>query len=126
MPGPFKLENSVSIKPAVYLALFVGAVLSTGCSKEDPSRVAATKATAANVTANAPGQKQHASACDMVTASEMSAIVGTAVTAAAGGNERPPRQTECEYVSAAGSSLGPTYRSTGAPVTQRPWGPPRG
>jgi hypothetical protein len=103
--GLFKLENFVSIKP-VYLTLFVGAVLSTGCPKEEPSRVAATKATAANATTSGPGQKQHASACDMVTASEMSAIVGAAVTAAAGGNERPPRQTECEYVSAAGTSLG--------------------
>ena len=40
----------------------------------------------------------------MVTPSEMSAILGGAVAAAPGGNDRPPSSTECIYSSAAGPS----------------------
>jgi hypothetical protein len=91
----------MGIKSAVCLTLFVSAVFSSGCSKEEASRVAATTTTAAKATTSAPGQKQRARACDMVTQSEMSAILGGAVAAAAGGNERPPTKTECMYSSAA-------------------------
>lgn len=44
------------------------------------------------------------SACQLVTQSEMSAILGRAVVAASGGNERPPSATECIYSPAAGRS----------------------
>jgi hypothetical protein len=92
------------IKPAVYLTLCLCAVFGTGCSKEEASRTAATRATAAKATTIAPGQKQRASACSMVTQSEMSAILGSAVAAAPGSNERPPSQTECDYSPVAGPS----------------------
>ena len=95
----------MGIKPAVYLTLFLSAVFSTGCSKEEASRVAATTATAAKATAIARGQKPRARACDMVTQSEMSAILGGAVAAAAGSRELPPSKTQCIYSSAAGSSV---------------------
>jgi hypothetical protein len=94
----------MGMKPAMYLTLFLSAVFSTGCSKKEESRVPAPRATAAKATTNAPGQKQRAGACDMVTPSEMSAILGSAVAAAAGSNERPPSQTECDYSSVAGPS----------------------
>ena len=77
----------MDIKPSVYLSLFLSAVFSTGCSKTEASHVAATTATAAKATAIARGQKQRARACDMVTQSEMSAILGGAVAAAAGSTE---------------------------------------
>jgi hypothetical protein len=92
-------------KPAALLTLFLGAIFSVGCSKDEAPQVAATTATpeAATAATAAPEQKQRASACDLVTASEMSAILGGTVTAAAGGNERPPTSTECIYSSVAGS-----------------------
>jgi len=77
---------------------------SAGRSKEETSRAAATTATAAKATTIAPGQKQRARACDMVMPSEMSAILGGAVAAAAGSRELPPSKTQCIYSSAAGSS----------------------
>jgi hypothetical protein len=101
--GLSRLGNSMGIKPVMYFTLFLSAVFSAGCSKE-ASRVPATGTTAAKATTSAPGQKQRARACDMVTPSEMSAILGSAVAAAAGSNERPPSQTECDYSSVAGSS----------------------
>jgi len=94
----------MDIKPSVYLSLFLSAVFSTGCSKTEASHVAATTATAAKATAIARGQKQRARACDMVTQSEMSAILGGAVAATAGSRELPPSKTQCIYSSAAGSS----------------------
>ena len=93
----------MGIKPAVYLTLSLGAVFSSGCSKEGASRVAAKTGTAAKATM-APGQTPRARACDMVTQSEMSAILGGAVAAAAGSRELPPSKTQCIYSSAAGST----------------------
>lgn len=90
----------MSLKPAVYLTLFLSAVFSAACSNEEPSRVGATTATAAKATTIAPGQNKRTKACDMVTPSEMSAILGFAVTAAPGTNEIPPTRTECIYSSA--------------------------
>lgn len=86
------------IKPAVYLTLFLSAVFSSVCSKQEASRAAATTATAAK------SKIKRARACDMVTQSEMSAILGGAVAAAAGSRELPPSMTQCIYSSAAGSS----------------------
>ena len=94
-------------KPAALLTLFLGAVFSVGCSKDEAPQVAATTATP-EAAPPAPDQKQRASACDLVTASEMSAILGGEVTASAGSNERPPTATECMYspVAGAGQEVG--------------------
>ena len=83
--------------------LSVSAVFSTGCSKDKAPPVAARTVTAAKAATIAPGQKQRPKACDMVTQSEMSAILGDAVAAAAGSRELPPSKTQCIYSSAAGS-----------------------
>lgn len=93
----------MGIKRAVNLTLFL-AVFSTGCFKEGASRNTASTATAARSTTIAPGQKQRARACDMVTQSEMSAILGGAVAAAAGSRELPPSKTQCIYSSTSGST----------------------
>lgn len=104
----FKLENLVRTERVALLTLCVSALFSTGCSKEGAAPVAAktappvARAATVKATAVAPDSKQHASACDMVTQAEMSAILGGAVVAAAGGNDRPPSSTECIYSSAAG------------------------
>jgi len=90
----------MSSKPAVYLTIFLSAVFGSGCSKQEGSRVAATTATAAKATTVAPGERHRARACDMVTPTEMSAILGGPVTAAAGALEIPPTRTECIYSSA--------------------------
>jgi hypothetical protein len=80
---------------ALPLAL-AGAFILSGCSKQAP----ATDAETAAVSAAAPAAtKVRVRACDMVTEAEMSAILGGAVAAAPGGNERPPAQTECVYSS---------------------------
>lgn len=98
------------IQSMALLSFCVGALFSTGCSKQEASPVAATTvpspaaATTANAAAVAPPGKKHGKGCDIVTQAEMSTILGGAVVAAAGGNERPPSSTECIYSSAAGSS----------------------
>ena len=98
--------NSESI---ALLALCLTVLSCTGCSKEAASPVTPTTATSPPA-ANAGGAKaaavsrKHMSACQIVTPAEMSAILGSAVNAAAGDNERPPAATECIYSSAAGSS----------------------
>lgn len=74
-----------------------------GCSKSGSSSHAAPSSPASATSASATGTK-HAKACEIVTQAEMSAILGGAVTAAAGSNERPPSQTECIYSPAQGSS----------------------
>lgn len=88
--------------PAAFLVVLLCAGFSTGCSRSETPQVAATTATppAANAV---PEQEKRAKACDLVTAAEMSTILGGAVTAAAGGNERPPSATECIYSSGAGA-----------------------
>ena len=100
--------------PLALLAVCFTALAATGCSKEGASPVAATIATTAATAATAsatakattvaPASGKRASACDMVTQAEMSAILGGTVVAAAGGNDRPPSSTECIYSSAAGPS----------------------
>jgi hypothetical protein len=85
-----------------FIAICV-AVAGSGCSKND----AAAPAQLAAAAKSGPGGAEiakHASACELVTAAEMSTILGGAVTAAAGGNERPPSSTECIYSSAGGSN----------------------
>ena len=91
--------------PIALVSLGLSAVLGFGCAKEGPSPVDATTASSAataEATASAPDSKQRVSACDMVTQAEMSAILGGAVTAALGGNQRPPTSTECIYSSVDG------------------------
>ena len=86
--------------PTVLFSFCLIAVLGSGCSKENPVSVDATAAPSATATgtmAVTPDSKQHVNACDMVTQSEMSAILGGEVTAAPGGNDRPPSSTECIY-----------------------------
>jgi len=76
--------------------VLAGAFILSGCSKQGPATDAATAA----VSAAAPAAtKVRGKACDMVTEAEMSAILGGAVAAAPGGNERPPSSTECIYSS---------------------------
>lgn len=91
-------------RPAVVLSLMLVTFISAGCSKQAPSP--APGAPAATVEAAAPAPAQHASACDLVTASEMSAILGGTVQAKAGGNERSPAATECLYQSPAAQTTG--------------------
>ena len=97
-------------KPAVVLSLMLVTFISAGCSKQAPSPAAgapaATVEAAAAAPAPSPAPAQHASACDLVTASEMSAILGGTVQATAGGNERPPAATECIYQSPAAQTTG--------------------
>jgi hypothetical protein len=106
----FELENSMCTERVALLALCLSALICTGCSKEGALSGAATTAPAAvtatsgKATAVSPDTKKRASACDMVTQAEMSAILGGVVVAEAGGNDRPPASTECIYSSAAGSS----------------------
>lgn len=82
-------------EPIALLALCLSALLSGGCSKEGATPE--DKATTAT-----PVSRKRASACELVTPTEMSAILGGAVLATAGGNDRPPASTECIYSSAAG------------------------
>ena len=85
-------------KPAVILSLALATMFSAGCSKQEASPAAGAPAAAAEAAAAAaPAPAQHATACELVTAAEMSAILGATVKASAGGNERPPAQTECIY-----------------------------
>lgn len=81
--------------------LCLGALLLAGCSKETTQPAASATGT---VAATAPASKARAKACEMVTAAEMSAILGGPVLAAAGGNDRPPSSTECIYSPADGSN----------------------
>lgn len=70
-------------------------VMLAGCSRQEA-------APASPVAATAPAKvpaKALAKACDLVTAAEMSVILGGTVTAAPGGNEYPPAKTECIYSS---------------------------
>jgi hypothetical protein len=96
--------------PLALLAFCCIALVGTGCSKESASPVAtkassAAPATIAKAPAVAPDSKKRTKACEMVAQAEMSAILGGAVVAAAGGNDRPPSSTECIYSSAAVPSL---------------------
>ena len=97
-------------EPVALLALCLSALVCAGCSKEGAlpgsttTATAAATATSGTNSAVSPDSKKRAKACDMVTQAEMSAILGGAVVAAAGGNDRPPASTECIYSSAAGPS----------------------
>lgn len=81
----------MSIDALRLLPLCLGALMLASCSKQqaDPPAVPPT-------VAKAPA-KARPNACDLVTAAEMSTILGGPVVAAAGGNEYPPRKTECIY-----------------------------
>jgi hypothetical protein len=94
----------MGIKRAVQLTLLVSAVFSAGCSRDGASRATATAAVTGKAAPLARGQIHRAKACDMVTQSEMSAILGGAVAAAAGSRELPPSKTQCIYSSVAGSN----------------------
>ena len=93
-------------KPVVILTLFLATLASASCSKEETPQAATAAASPAEPATAAPAQPQHASACALVTAGEMSTILGGTVQASAGGNERPPSSTECIYTSAGGAALG--------------------
>ncbi len=98
-------------RPVIALSFFLGALASSGCSRQEAAPSAGTPATTADApaapAAAAPATAQHARACELVTASEMSTILGGTVQATAGGNERPPAATECIYQS-------PTAQTTGS------------
>ena len=104
--------------------LCLGALLLAACSKEASTPTA----TGANTTATAPtpGAKKRGKACDMVTAAEMSTILGGPVIAAPGGNDRPPSSTECIYSPADGSNPAnaemPNGSSTPYAELQVDWG----
>lgn len=93
-------------KPAVILSLALATMFSAGCSKQEASPAAGAPAAAAEAAAAAPAPAQHATACELVTAAEMSAILGGTVQASAGGNERPPAATECLYQSPTATNTG--------------------
>ena len=93
-------------KPAIVLSFVLASLAITGCSKQEATPAAGVPAAAADAPAAAPAAAQHASACDLITAAEMSAILGGSVQASAGGNERPPTATECIYQSANASTTG--------------------
>ena len=96
-------------KPVIVVSLLLGTLVSAGCSKQEPSPdsgAAAATAPTAESSPAAPAQAQHAKACDLVTAAEMSEILGGAVQASAGGNERPPAATECIYQSPNATTAG--------------------
>ena len=76
--------------PLRLLPLCLAALLFAACSKQESAPAAQP------AVANAPA-KLRAKACELVTAAEMSAILGGPVAAAPGGNEYPPRKTECIY-----------------------------
>ena len=87
----------MQFKPFMVLTLALATLAATGCSKDAAAPdIAAATATAEAATA-APAPAQHATACTLVTAAEMSAIFGSPVVASAGSNERPPAATECIY-----------------------------
>jgi hypothetical protein len=88
-------------KPPIVLCLLLGTIVSTGCSKQEssPGAGAPTPTAEASAAAPAAAPARHASACDLVTGAEMSAILGGTVQTSAGGNERPPAATECIYQS---------------------------
>lgn len=99
----------MKFKPAIVLFLLLGSVVSAGCSRQAPSPAPGTPdATAANADAApaAPTPTQHARACDLITAAEMSTILGGTVQTSAGGNERPPAATECIYQSPGATTTG--------------------
>jgi hypothetical protein len=80
----------------IALSLVVGSsICLNGCSSQDASPGAAASAT---TTAAA---RVHGKACDMVTAAEMSAILGGAVTAVA--KEGAPGWTQCIYSPVSGT-----------------------
>ena len=81
-------------------SLCMGSLLLLAACSKPTAGDAGANATAAATTAAV----KHAKACDMVTAAEMSTILGGPVIAAAGGNERPPSATECIYSPADGSN----------------------
>jgi hypothetical protein len=95
-------------EPVALLTLCLSALLSSGYSNEGTSPMAAktepspTMTTADKATTATPVSRKRASACELVAPAEMSTILGGAVLAAAGGNDRPPSSTECIYSSAAG------------------------
>lgn len=96
------MQSKPVVIPALILAVLVGA----GCSKNaTPPAAEASPAPAETATA-APAPAQHATACELITAAEMSTILGGTVTTSAGGNERPPSSTECIYTSAGGAAPG--------------------
>ena len=97
------------IEPSALLALCLAALLAAGCSKEGPATSATTAAAATDPSgakqgAAAGGAKKRASACELITAAEMSAILGGTVVGAPGSNDRPPTSTECDYSAPAGPS----------------------
>ena len=114
--------------------LCLGALLLAACTKEASApTVAAGGSPAApairsTATTAAPttGSRKHGKACDMVTAAEMSMILGGPVIAAAGGNDRPPSSTECIYSPADGSNPAnaelPDGSSTPYAEIQLDWG----
>lgn len=83
-------------KPAVILSFALATMVGAGCSKQEASPAAGAPAVSTEAAAT-PAAAPHALACDMVTAAEMSVILGTTVQATAGSNERPPSATECRY-----------------------------
>jgi len=79
---------------AVVLAVCLGSLTLSSCAQHSaadaPSATEATKIPATVAT-------KHLRACELVTAREMSAILGKRMTAKKGSNDRPPLQTECDY-----------------------------
>ena len=88
-------------KPAVILSLALATMFSVGCSRQESPPAAAAPAASTEQATAAAAPAPHATACELITAAEMSAILGGTVQASPGGNERPPAATECIYQSGA-------------------------
>jgi hypothetical protein len=92
------------MKPSrsVLLASLTAAVLAACSSPADAPPPPSTSTSAAPAIAVVDSQEQSAKACELVTAVEMSAILGSTVTA--GANDRSYGKTQCIYMPTVGIS----------------------
>lgn len=102
MKSSFAGFRRTSLRDTAVSAICLG-ILTLGVCAQQASAEAAS-ATQSTQPAATVAVMQHRSACELVTAREMSTALGTPMTAVKGSNERPPLQTECDYSSASGSS----------------------
>lgn len=87
---------------ATVLAVCVGSLTLGSCAQH--SSADAPSATETTKTVATVAVTKHLGACEIVTAREMSAILGGPMKAQRGSNDRPPSATECDYSSATGAS----------------------
>lgn len=102
-PSEIRSVRVRSVRDTVaVLAVCAGTLTLSSCAQHNAADAAST--TEATKTATVVAVTNHRGACELVTAREMSAILGATLTAQKGSNERPPSQTECDYSSATAQS----------------------